>query len=150
MTQIVLQHPLDPSQSERLLQFCLNRGVDCFSVTFLYGNDEELRRIRATKAQLAPFSLGERHLEQTVWWNNQRFIQTDCWSLNPQTIRLILDACDGSLSNYDMGLLPEDWKFYRTGDLFLGFVSHEQYAFLRLSDAEIDEFKPLSIQYTTA
>lgn len=150
MTEFALQYPLDTAQSERLLGFCLNIGVDCFSMKFVYGNEHEQRHIEAVRIRLVPFRLDKRLFEQTVWRNGERFVQTECWSLNSETIRLILDVCDGSLSSYDMGRFPEDWTFYRKGELLLGVVSHEQYAFLRLSDDEFDEFKRLGIDYTVA
>jgi hypothetical protein len=150
MTHLALQYPLDTTQSERVLGFCLNIGVDCFSMNFAYGNKDELQRIRTIEEELMPFKLGERLLEQTVWRNDDRFVQTDCWSLNSETVRLILNACDGSLSHYGMGRLPEDWTFYRQSELILGFVSHEQYAFIRLSDDDVEKFKGLGIGYTVA
>ena len=150
MKNITLQLPLDYSQSERLLQFCLNIGVDCFSVNFVYGNEDELRNMKAIDHRLAPFSLGNHLLEQTTWRNDQRFAQAECWRLNPETLQLILNACDGSLSNYDMGRLPEDWKFYRQGELLLGFVSHEYHGFLRLPDNTLHAFSRIGIAYTPA
>src|SRR5687768_10106266 len=145
MIHAELKTPLDFQQSERLLAFCLESGVSCFSATLLYWDEQQLRRANAAFFdRLAPFILGRRRLERTVVPDGgDRLIPMKCWALNPQTVRLILDACGGSLSAYEMGRLPEDWTFYRSDQLFLGFVSHEDYAFLHLSDEDFGRFKSL-------
>jgi hypothetical protein len=85
-----------------------------------------------------------RLVKENVFSNGRSFppgrigSPTECWSLNGDTIRIILGVCDGSLTNYGNGQEPEDWRFYREGELFLGFVSHERYAFLRLTENELD------------
>ena len=76
------------------------------------------------------------------------FISMDCWLLNLQTIKLILKACDGSLTSHETGRFPEDWTFYRDGSLFLGFVSHEEYGFLLLPDAAFERFKLLGLPFS--
>ena len=135
MLTLVLEWPLDRPQSERLLAFCRESGVDCFAADFLYWDKRQRNRIGDTFFnRLRPFRAGQRLLEETVVYaGRERFVLTECWSLNDETIRLILAACDGSLSNYTQGRTPEDWRFYRNDKLFLGFVSHEDYAFLQLS-----------------
>ena len=150
MTHVQLQTPLDRRQSERLLQFCLDSGVDCFSVGFVYWEERQLRRVQTEVFdRFAPFTLGKRLLERTVVpEGRERVVPMECWSLNAQTIRLILDACDGSLTSYEMGRLPEDWTFYRNDRVFSGIVSHEQYAFLLLPDEDFQRFKLLGLPFT--
>lgn len=150
MTHVQLQTPLDRRQSERLLGFGLDSGADCFSATLIYWDQRQLQRANADFFdRLAPFSLGERLLERTVVPEGQdRFTQTECWSLNPQTIKLILDACGGSLTSHETGRFPEDWTFYRDDRVFCGIVSHEQYAFLLLPNDDFGRFKPLGLPFT--
>jgi hypothetical protein len=149
MTTAILEWPLDCHRSERLLEFCLLNGVDCFAVSFLFWQRTQRQKVDADFFnRLAPFSLGERLLERTVVPAGQDWCAlTECWSLNEQTIHLILNACEGSLTNYGNGRIPEDWRFYRNDDLILGFVSHEQYAFLRLSREQLNRFKELGIPH---
>jgi hypothetical protein len=116
MTHVELRPPVDPTQSERLLQFSLDSGVDCFTVTLVYWEKRQLRRANTLFFdRLAPFSLGQRLLERSVVpQGEERIIPMECWSLNPRTIKLILQGCGGSLTAYEMGRLPEDWTFYQT------------------------------------
>jgi hypothetical protein len=150
MTHVELRPPVDPTQSERLLQFSLDSGVDCFTVTLVYWEKRQLRRANTLFFdRLAPFSLGKRLLERTVVpEGGERIIPMESWALNPQTIKLILEGCGGSLTAYEMGRLPEDWTFYRDGSLFMGVVSHEQYAFLRLPDTEFERFRRLELPFS--
>jgi hypothetical protein len=87
---VELPSPLDLQQSERLLEFCLDSRVDCFSATFVFWEERQLRGANAGFFdRLAPFSLGERLLDRTVVPNGQdSVIPMECWSLNPQTIKL--------------------------------------------------------------
>ncbi len=150
MVTVVLELPLDRQQCERLLAFCRESGVDCFAADFTYWNGQQRDRIEVNFFdQLLPYRIGPRLLEQTVIYaGRERFVLTECWSLNDETIRLILAACDGLSSNYVQGQTPEDWRFYRNDELLLGFVSHEHYVFLQLSDHESAMFKPLGIPHS--
>lgn len=142
--------PLDRGESERLLRFCLDRGVDRFSANFVYWNDAQLRR--ANKVffdRLAPYRLGQHLLPRTVIPAGGKHSElTECWSLNRQTIELILDAAGGSLTSHETGRFPEDWTFYRNERVFCGIVSHEQYAFLELSNDDLPPFERLGLTFT--
>lgn len=143
---IDLQWPLTETQSKRLLEFCLASGVDSFSALFLCGSSKEAAWMGDMIDRLAPFSLGVHQLERTVISSGQsHFMPVESWSFNPQTIPLILDACGGTLSSHQIGTFPEDWTFYRKDELFHGIVSHEGFAFLRLSEKEHSEFKSLGL-----
>jgi hypothetical protein len=150
MVEIILQWPLDDRQSRGLLEFCVRCGVDCFAASFIYWDRAQGERIDAAFFdRLSPFSLGKRILERMVVpAGAESRIAMECWSLNGETIGMILNACEGSLSNYASGRVPEDWTFYRGDELFLGFVSHEQFAFLRLAEEEVRGFDDVGIGYS--
>jgi len=150
MVTVVLELPLDRQESERLLAFCRESGVDCFAVDFTYWEEQQRDQIEVNFFErLLPSRVSPRLLERTVIYaGRERFVLTECWSLNDETIRLILAACDGSLSNDAQGQTPEDWRFYRNDKLFLGFVSHEHYAFLQFSEQEAAKFKQLGIPHS--
>lgn len=144
--KIELVWPLDKAQSALLLDFCFASGVDCFTANFLYTSEAE-RLAMETRFfdQLGPHSLGQQPLESMVVYAGHPPVEpTECWRLNELTIGLILEACDGSLSSEDFGRYPEDWAFYRNGQLFLGFVTHEKYAFLQLFEEDLVRFNSLS------
>ena len=125
---IELQQELDEAESRSILDFCLSRGVDSFTVTFLNVNEFA----DGFFEKLSPFSLGRRRLEQVFRFPSQPWNQdVEHWVLNNDSITLILEASDGSLTNYRICEIPEDWIFYRKGELFLGIVSHEDYCFAR-------------------
>lgn len=137
--KIDLSWPLGKRQSALLLDFCFASGVDCFTANFLYCSEAE-RLAMETQFfdQLVPYSLGRQPLERmVVYAGDPPVAPKECWRLNGSTIELILKVCEGSLSSEQFTRYPEDWAFYRRGQLFLGFVTHEKCAFLRLFDEDL-------------
>ena len=145
--EIRLSWPLDKEQSARLLDFCLAVGVDCFNAAFLYTSEAERQAMESQFFdQLAPYSLGQQPLENMVVYDGRSQVEPiTVWRLNEATIKLILEACDGSLSSEQVGRYPEDWAFYQNGRLLLGLVTHEGCAFVRLSDKDLGRFNSLGI-----
>ena len=66
---------------------------------------------------------------------------TQLWELNHETIDALSDALPGGLLAYDPGEHGcfEDPVVYRDGHLFLGVLSHEAFAILRLAESEVDD-----------
>src|SRR5262245_7367332 len=146
-TRIDLEWPLAHEQSRLVLDFCADSGVDSFTVSFL-GDDEEGNKAHSNFfLALVPFSLGKRPVERMVVRHEQSPIGlTECWTLIADALEVLLQACDVSASSYWMGRYTEDWAFYRKGELFLGVVSHESCAFLRLSGYDHENFEARGIK----
>jgi hypothetical protein len=133
---VQLRWPLSGYDSQQLLEFCLAQGADCFRVSFV-STDAHHDLTRDLIPRFEPYRLGLRNLERTVVYKGQsQFAMMECWALNSRTIGLILDSCGGSLSSYEFGRFPEDWTFYRDGELLVGIISHEQFAFVRPTQAD--------------
>ena len=154
MPEVCLTQPAARRDSRRLLAFCLDAGVDCFSVTRMTSSDGRRRRANeAVFRRLEPFRLGTRRLEQTVVYRatprsrDDWYADVECWRFDRDSATAVLAACRGSLTHYAFGG-PEDWKFYRDGRLFLGTVSHERFAFLRLRDDDVEAFDRLGLEYS--
>ena len=121
MLQIQLDWALDADRSRRLLEFCAGRGADCFTATLWYWRKSQLEEAnRRFFDKLPPHSLGKRRLE-----NLTRF--------------------GGSLTDHEEGRTPENLTIYRGETWFLGFISHEQYAFMRLGEDDLEEFAKLGL-----
>ncbi len=146
---------LGEKESEALLLFCLDAGADQFAVAFVYSDDPEGRELEQNFfSTFKPFHAGRRQLEQTVLPPSQSVsspddwkLEVDCWNFTQEAIGPILASCDGSIMNYPGFDYPEDWKLYRDGRLLLGAVSHEDYAFLRLTPDEYRQFEKLNIAH---
>jgi len=149
VTQIQLDWDLNAERSRRLLEFCTRRGAECFTATLWYWRKSQLEEAnRRFFDKLPPHSLGKRTLENmTVFEGHERFESQECWSLNGDTIDLILSVFGGSLTDHEEGRTPENLAIYRGEMCFLGFISHEQYAFMRLGEDDLEEFGKLRLAF---
>ena len=121
----------------KFLRFLTARGADEFGVRILYwGNTGDPGPLEAA---LAPFSLGTRERECTVWSSRQEKVRpTPVWQLNAESIAVLATLMPRGILTYDhnAGAWLEDLCVYRGGELVFGTVTHEQFAFVRLSDDE--------------
>ena len=139
-------YPLSEQQTRALLRFCRSAGADVFTVTFLFIKGEDSERLAEEfYGRLGPFAVGQKIVE-CVYGNG--FRQQDCWSLNNETIELVVRETQGNLLAYDILNLPEDWLFYLGDWILLQVVSHEQEITLRLTNSQFAEFLQLGIPHT--
>jgi hypothetical protein len=137
---------LTPDQSRGILNFCRSAGATLFTVNFVFVKGEESERLmREFYERLAPFSSGEKELENIC---SDGFSPRSCWVLDDRSIEAILNETDGDLLAYDVLYLPEDWLFYVGDMILLQIVTHEQEATLRVSEVQYAEFKKLGIPHT--
>lgn len=139
-------NPADPvlRPGWRMLEFLLSLGADEFALRFLAagtGADDACDRLAET---LTFASLGNRVRECTVTYGeetNPRPIQV--WRLNTASLAALRQIMPGGIMETSDGrrAWAEDLCVYRNGDLLLGTVTHEQYAFLRISVAEWTRFE---------
>ena len=123
----------------KLLDFLASIGADEFAVRLMYAGDDGKGPCNQLSRMLAPSSLGEQTRECTVTYakeSNPRPIEV--WRLDASSrdaLREIMpDGILGSSAWKDAW--AEDLCVYRRGGLVFGTVTHEQYAFFRLSDTE--------------
>ena len=136
---------LTPDQSRAILEFCRFAGATLFTVNFVFTKgDESERLMRAFYERLAPFSVGEKDLENIC---GNGFSRQSCYALDERSIEAILNETGGDLLAYDVLHLPEDWLFYVGNLILLQIVTHEQEATLRISENQYAEFKNLGIPH---
>jgi hypothetical protein len=123
----------------KLLDFLASIGADEFAVRFMYAGDDgkDACDRLARKFEFVP--LGERTRECTVSYANESNPRPiDVWRLDApacETLREVMpEGILGSSAWKDAW--AEDLCVYRRGELLFGTVTHERYAFLRLTDAE--------------
>jgi len=121
-----------------LLEFLLSIGADEFAVRFIYCGDESKAACERLVATLASASLGQRTRECTVTSggeSNPRPVEV--WRFDQRSLEALRNVMPGILSSGDASQAwAEDLCVYRHGELLFGTVTHEQFAFLRVSDAE--------------
>ncbi|HEY2589062.1 MAG TPA: hypothetical protein VGI81_25185 [Tepidisphaeraceae bacterium] len=137
-------HPLasdDPALHPgwELLQFLASVGADEFAVRFMYAGEAGKGACDRLKQRLTFASLGTRTRECTVAYakeSNRRPVEV--WRFDPPGREALRDVMpDGVLgSTAWTDAWTEDLCVYRRGELLFGTVTHEQYAFVRLTDAE--------------
>jgi hypothetical protein len=123
----------------QLLEFLCSIAADEFTVRVLYAGDGAKQACDKFAQKLAFASLGERTRECTVTYAKERNPrQVAVWRLDSAALNalreIMPDGVLGSSAHKDAWV--EDLCVYRRGELIFGTVSHERYAFLRLSDAE--------------
>jgi hypothetical protein len=123
----------------QLLEFLASTGADEFAVRFMHAGDDGKDACDRLVERLAFASIGKRTRECTVTYDgesNPRSVEV--WHFDPpgrQALRQIIpDGVLGSSAWKDAW--AEDLCVYRRGELVFGTVTHERYAFLRLTDAE--------------
>jgi hypothetical protein len=130
-----------------LLDFLASIGADEFAVRLMYAGDDGKASCDRLVQKLAFASLGARTRECTVTYakeSNPRLVEV--WRLDApgrEALREIMpDGVLGSSAWKDAW--SEDLCVYRHGELVFGTVTHERYAFVRLTDAEWNQWEAQS------
>ncbi len=123
-TFFVRREDYPPDQSWRLLDWCLSRGADEFSLAFL----------------------GPPYLPDTRWATVDELLATfrrrvasagDRWLLTGETAAVLRDVLAGGLFAYTPGESSlEDLTLYRAGEALLRIVTREGQGILQLRDDE--------------
>jgi hypothetical protein len=130
-----------------LLDFLALIGADEFAVRFMYAGEDGKAPCDRLVQRLALASLGERTRECTVTYDkesNPRSVEV--WRLDaPGRAALREIMPDGVLgSSAWKDAWAEDLCVYRRGELVFGTVTHERYAFVRLTEAEWHQWEARS------
>jgi hypothetical protein len=127
-------------RSWQLVEWCMSRGADEFTVDFLSSNPSRAGdRFEQFEEVVRSFSLGQATRERMSGPTADDLSRpTERWSLNETSIDALKDALEQGLFQYDPS--QEEWFenpiLYRDGDLMLGVLSREAFAVLRLTEAE--------------
>jgi hypothetical protein len=135
-TRHVFHEDIAGPESRRVLEWSLARGGDAFTVSVIGspgGPDEVERELRS---RLAPYALAPGTVraipkpEPGSYWTRP----ADLWRLTPESAEVLWAALDEDLLTYYPGRAEwcEDPIIYRSGELLLGVISHEQEGVLRV------------------
>lgn len=127
-----------------LLEFLASIGADEFTVRFMYAGEEGKAACARLVQKLAFASLGKRTRECTVTYANQSNPRpVDVWRFDAAGREALREVMPGGVlgSTAWKDAWAEDLCVYRRGGLLFGTVTHERYAFLRLTDAEWEQWE---------
>jgi hypothetical protein len=135
--------PVDFSaeQSWRLVEWCFRIGADEFTIDCV-GTDGRLNAElwHPFEKRVRPFSKGMSVRERMSGRTADDLTRaTELWELNSDTMGALAHALGAGFLAYDPSGRGwfEDPVIYRDGNLLLGVLSHEAFAVLRISDAEV-------------
>ena len=133
-----------PAETWRLVEWCRAMGADEFTIDCVGSDPRAEAQVRRPFEEVAdPFSRGEHKRERMSGRTADDLTRgTRLWELNTVTIGALNQALPGGLLAYDpvgRGWF-EDPILYREGNLFLGVLSHEAFAILRISVLDSVQF----------
>ena len=130
-------------RSWSLLDWCVQRGADEFSLQMLWLEGSDAPLVEAAEKELARFALAPAPREFVIGTPSVR--EAPLWSLTSESIavlkRLFVDGLFmNPTSAWEEGCF-EDPTFYRRGALLLGIVTHEFEGLLSVTEAELAELE---------
>ena len=138
---------IDAENSWKLLEWCTEHGGAEFFVRRMSLEGLAEPNIQRATDALAPFQLKPAIRQRTVVYENHLDSElTDLWSLSAESIRALRPLFSDGLftsPSYDKGGWLEEPTVYRAGRVLLGVVSHEEEAFMDLSEPEVEELRVL-------
>jgi hypothetical protein len=142
---------MSADKSWQLVEWCANRGANEFSVLMLSLQGLPEPFLDTVRRELAPFQRTTAPRRRMTVFAGEELIQpTQLWSLTAASVDLLKGYFHSGLftyptSEWDQGCL-EDPVIYRSGEVILGIVSHEQEGILILSDSEHHDVAALGIR----
>jgi hypothetical protein len=136
-TRFVRYSDVTAAGSRQLLEWCLARGGDAFTLSVvgapgdvdlaaaaLFGRLDSHRLDATTVKAIPPGNEGS-------FWTDPG----DLWRLDADTVEILLSAFDHGILTYYPGDAAwcEDPVVYRAGELLLGIISHESEGVLRVT-----------------
>jgi hypothetical protein len=127
-----------------LLDFLASIGADEFAVCFMYVGDDGKTPCDQLGQKLAFASLGKRPRECTVTYAKESSPRSvEVWRLDARSRDALREIMPNGVlgSSARRGSWAEDLCVYRRGELVFGTVTHERYAFIRITDAEWNQWE---------
>jgi hypothetical protein len=136
----IFEADLPPRQTRALLDWCMARGADSFTVGVV-GTTPDIDEFgRVLESRLAGFSIPASSVSSTPESNSgaHRPRPGQLWRLTPEPADLLWQALGGRLLGYSPAGAAwcEDPAFYRRAELMLAIVSHESEGVLRIRPEE--------------
>lgn len=150
-TRYVFHEDLAGPESRLLLDWCLARGGDAFTLVVIGSPDGPDEVERELRSRLAPFALHAGVVrpipepEPGSYWTRP----ADLWRLTPESAEILWSALDEDLLTYYPGGAEwcEDPIIYRSGELLLGVISHEQEGILRVGPEDEASLRAAGIPF---
>lgn len=149
--RVIDRYDFRPDQTWELLDWCIKRGADEFTVQRLGLQGYETPFCDAFEAKLSPWRRSQATRKLMSAFVGQPIARpTALWELRSETVLILREYFDSGLFTYSVG----DWKtgcledpiFYRRGELLLGVISHESYGVLAVSNEERAELAAIGIR----
>lgn len=122
---------LGEKQSNMILDFAIQKGVNSFNYDCIYSNKKEMKCCDALYSRLEPYRINTGH-----------------YSFGKGSIEVLKSLPNGILQeNYNAPLGFENLLLFKNGQLFFEGINHENIGILWLNQPELDEFEKLKIPY---
>ena len=147
MLQFIRAVDIAPARSWDLVRWCQSRGADEFSwrEMGIVGHADPV--IERANEALAPFRLSDQVRPTSVVYSREPDRQVvKLWRLTSESIEQVMGLLpDGIFTapTYAHDGWIEDPTVYRAGEILLGVISHEEEAFLQISESEAAQVKEL-------
>ena len=136
---------ITPERGRQMIAWCIGRGGDQFGFSIL-GIDSPVSH-QPLLDDLASFYDGKHERENTTTYAGDEVRRsTDTWRLARESLAALEHHVPGGVfaePPHSADWWVEDFLVYRRGEIMLGVVSHEDHAFVRLSEPEMIAFSDL-------
>ena len=146
----VAEHSLRGERGPRLLRYLLEHGADEFSIAVMALQDAPAPFADAFEDAMEPFAKAAERRRVVYNPDAGDLARTvRLWALTPSSLQTLLTFLDDGIFHCPAG--PDGWledlTLYRSGELVLGLVSHEQEGVLRLTREELTEVAALGMPF---
>jgi hypothetical protein len=139
-----------PPKGWALVEWCLHRGAEEFTINVIGILPELTRFCQAFEEEFAPFHRESAPRELTVWHGRCPIQTTPLWTLNPASLYKLRSALTEGIFGFETtgkDAWFEDLILYRDSGLMLGVVTHEEFGLLRVTPGEKEELDGMGFRY---
>lgn len=146
----IFEDDIPPEDGWRLVSWCIANGADEFTIDGITSRGTTSLLFdgfdRVADAHRRP-SAQRRRL--SAYTPDKLIRHTKLWHFNDTTLGALREVLPNGIFTYDVGSESwfEDLTIYRTGELMLGIVTHENEGVLRITPRERVELDALGIKY---
>ena len=134
-----------PDKSWQLLEWCLGKGADEFSINLIGVKEGVDRRGQLFDQRFERFRLEDKSRRRL---SHETDGPSELWRLNRESLEELKGILPDGLFSYEIAdAWFEDLHVYRSGELLLGIVTSEKEGVLRVTTAEKNELDELGVKY---